>query len=46
MKKKSDELRLCADYRELNKRASKNAYPLPLVDEVQYRLIGQIHSIY
>ena len=35
MKKKSGELILCVDYRELNKRTSKHAYPLPLVDKVQ-----------
>ena len=39
VKKKSGELRLCVDYRELNKRTSKDAYPLPLVDEVQDRLV-------
>jgi len=33
--KKSGEIRLCIDYRELNKRTTKDAYPLPLVDEVQ-----------
>ena len=38
VKKKSGEIRLCVDYRELNKRNSKDAYPLPLVDEVQDRL--------
>ena len=38
VKKKSGELRLCVDYRELNKRTSKDAYPLPLVDKVQDRL--------
>ena len=26
---------MCVDYRELTKRTSKDAYPLPLVDEVQ-----------
>ena len=30
-------VRLCVDYRELNKRTVKDAYPLPLVDEVQDR---------
>ena len=29
--KKSGEIRLCIDYRELNKRIVKDAYPLPLV---------------
>ena len=36
--KKSGEIRLCVDYCEVNKRTSKHAYPLPLVDEVQDRL--------
>ena len=36
--KKSGEVRLCIDYRELNKRTVKDAYPLPLPDEVQDRL--------
>jgi len=38
--KKSGDLRLCVDYRELNKRTKKDAYPLPLPDEVQDRLAG------
>ena len=36
--KKSGEVRICIDYRELNKRTVKDAYPLPLADEVQDRL--------
>ena len=39
-KKKSGELRICVDYRELNKRSRKDSYPLPLVDKVQNRLAG------
>ena len=35
--KKSGEIRMCIDYRELN---TKDAYPLPLPDEVQDRLAG------
>ena len=38
--KKSGELRICIDYRELNKRTMKDAYPLPLPDEAQDRLAG------
>ena len=33
--KRNGELRICVDYRELNKRTAKNSYPLPLPDEVQ-----------
>ena len=38
--KKSGEIRLCIDYRELNKKTTKDAYPLPLPDEVQDQLAG------
>ena len=38
--KKTGELRLCIDYRQLNKRTLKDAYPLPLADEVQDWLAG------
>ena len=38
--KKSGEVRICIDYRELNKQTVKDAYPLPLPDEVQDRLSG------
>ena len=38
--KKSGELRMCIDYRELNKKTTKDAYPLPLADEVQDHLAG------
>ena len=38
--KKSGELRICIDYRQLNKQTVHNAYPLPLPDEVQDHLAG------
>ena len=38
--KKSGEICLCVDSRELNKCTVKDVYPLPLVDEVQDQLAG------
>ena len=38
VRKNSGDLRICVDYRELNKKTTKDAYPLPLADEVQDRL--------
>lgn len=33
VKKKAGKLRLCIDYRELNKRNCKDRYPIPLIDD-------------
>ena len=38
--KKDGTLRLCVDYRQLNKVTKKNSYPLPLISELQDRLQG------
>ena len=38
VRKKTGDIRICVDYRELNKRTVKDAYPLPRSDEVQDRL--------
>ena len=38
--KKSGEIRLCVDYRALNKKTSQDAYPLPLPNAVQDYLTG------
>ena len=40
VKKKDGSLRFCIDYRGLNKVTSKDAYPLPLPDQVQDKLYG------
>ena len=51
--KKSGELRICVDYRSLNKQTAKDSYPLPLPDEVQDHLTNaavfptlDLHSSY
>ena len=38
--KKDGTLRLCVDYRALNKSTIKNRYPLPRIDELIDRLVG------
>lgn len=38
--KRTGQVRICVDYRELNKRTAKDSYPLPLPDEVQDKLAG------
>ena len=41
VKKKDGTLRLCVDYRQLNKMAVKNKYPLPRIDELFDQLKGE-----
>src|SRR6202171_5795857 len=43
VKKKDGTMRLCVDYRALNKMTIKNKYPLPKIDELMDRLLGATH---
>nr|KYP59232.1 Transposon Ty3-G Gag-Pol polyprotein [Cajanus cajan] len=39
-KKKDGSMRLCVDYRQLNKVTIKNKYPLPRIDDLMDQLVG------
>ncbi|XP_017479492.1 PREDICTED: uncharacterized protein LOC108369030 [Rhagoletis zephyria] len=41
VKKKTAELRLCVDYRKLNKVTVKDSYPMPLIDDLLDRLANK-----
>ena len=43
VKKKDGSLRLCIDYRQLNKVTIKNKYPLPRIDDLFDQLQGAQH---
>ena len=40
VKKKDGTMRLCMDYRHLNKVTIKNKYPLPKIDDLMDQLVG------
>ena len=40
MKKKDGSLRMCIDYRQLNKATVKNKYPMPHIDDLFDQLQG------
>lgn len=39
VKKKDETMRLCNDYRKLNKVIVKNKYPLPMIDDLTYKVL-------
>ncbi len=43
VKKKDEKLRMCVDYRALNKKTIKNRYPNPKIDELLNKLHGAIY---
>nr|GFC34292.1 retrotransposon protein, putative, Ty3-gypsy subclass [Tanacetum cinerariifolium] len=43
VKKKDGSMRLCIDYRELNKITIRNCYPLPRIDDLFDQLQGAMH---
>ena len=43
MKKNGGSMRLCIDYRELNKLTIKNKYPLPRIDDLFDQLKGTVY---
>ncbi|RVW69179.1 Retrovirus-related Pol polyprotein from transposon 17.6 [Vitis vinifera] len=46
VKKKDDTLRLCIDYRKLNRVTMKNKYPLPRIDDLFDQLNDAKHQLY
>jgi len=40
VKKKDGSMRLCIDYRQLNKVTIKNRYPLPRIDDLMDQLVS------
>jgi hypothetical protein len=45
VRNKSGEIRLCVDFRNLNKCSLKDSYPLPKMDHILQRVVGA-HKIF
>jgi len=45
-RKKTREIRLCVDFRNLNKVSLKDNYPLPKMDHILQRVVGSSESLY
>jgi hypothetical protein len=45
VRKKNGEIRLCVDFRNLNRSSLKDNYPLPKMDHVLERVVGQIECL-
>ena len=45
VRKKDGSLRMCIDYRQLNKVTIKNKYPIPRIDELFDQLQGASHFL-
>jgi hypothetical protein len=43
VKKKYGTMRMCIEYRELNKKTIKNRYLIPKIDELIYELLGKVY---
>jgi hypothetical protein len=45
VRKKSGEIRLCVDFKNLNRRSRKDNYPLPNMEQILQRVIGALIRI-
>jgi hypothetical protein len=41
--KRDGTMRMCIEYRDMNKKMIKNIYPIPMIDYILYELHGSIY---